>query len=418
MRTEGEHRHFTRSTARLINPVPFIGNVPTQQEQQQQQQQQHQLPEEDEEEEDQQLEHGPVDILETVYYNPRAPGSFGGVDALLRQVRGTKRKRDVLEWLEDQETYTLHKPVRKRFKRDVIVANDADEQWESDLCEMSMPDLVYNNDDVSYLLVNVDVKTKYAVVIPMEDKTAESAVEAFRKAFQIRKPAKLRTDHGKEFDNVLVRTFMKKEGVFHFFTYNPDIKASIAERFNRTLKGRIWRYMTYKKTFRYIDVLQDIVHSYNNSYHRSIKMTPEEASRPENAQVVWQNLYGHTAIANPSPVTKFKYKVGDFVRISEERDVFRKGYRQGWSKEVYVVVKQSPRNPPVYRIHQLNGEPVIGSFYEPELQKVGRPPTYEIERILKTRGEGPRAEYFVKFKNYPDYNNEWLSARNIAKLPE
>jgi Integrase core domain len=365
-----------------------------QQQQQQQQKQQQQ--------QQQQQPYGPLDAFDFHYYNPRMPGAFGGVQALQRQLKGVKTPGEVQRWLQTQPTYTLHKPVRKRFRRNVILVHSADEQFQADLADVSM--LSRWNNGVNFLLTCIDVFSKYAWVVPMRNKTAETTRAAFETIFRERKPQQLMTDSGREFENHIIYQYMQQQGVKHFFAWNPDIKASIAERFNRTLKGRVWKYLTYKQSHRYIDVLQDIVHSYNNTYHRSIKMTPTEASDPANTKQVWQNLYGKRVRHIPPSRIRFKYKLGDYVRISEERDVFRKGYKQGWSREVYRIVKCSPRDPVVYKLEDLGGEPVIGSFYEPELQKVPKPSEQEIQEALRNRRNNKRGiEYFVKFKGYPDY---------------
>jgi Chromo (CHRromatin Organisation MOdifier) domain len=349
------------------------------------------------------------------YYDPRAPHSFGGIQGLLRQLKGLKTREQVEKWLSTQPTWSLHKRVVKRFKRNAILVHGVDEQFQADLADVSM--LAKFNNGVTFWLTVIDVLSKFAWVIPMKNKTALSTIEAFDLVFSERTPLKLQTDHGKEFDNAQMREFMKLKKVLHFYTYNTEIKASIVERFNRTIKDKVWKLLTYLDTFRYIDVLQDLVHSYNNSYHRSIKMTPTQASNPENTKQVWQNLYGHL-VKKPASRIKFKYKIGDYVRISETRDVFRKGYRQGWSVEVFVVDKQSPRDPVVYRLKDSKGEDVIGSFYEIELQKVPKPQSWEIEKIIKSRGREKDLEYFVKFKNYPDYRNQWVPASDTIAKPE
>jgi hypothetical protein len=356
----------------------------------------------------QNVDYGPINIFDANYYNPRAPGSFSGVSSLQRQLKGIKTGSETREWLQSQPTYTLHKPVRKRFRRNVILVHGVDEQFQADLADVSM--LAQWNGGVHFLLTCVDVFSKYAWVVPMKNKSAETTRTAFELIFKERKPRFLMTDSGREFENHIIYQYMKQMDVHHFFAWNPDIKASIAERFNRTLKGRMWKYLTYKNTKRYIDVLPDIVHSYNNTYHRSVKMTPTEASDPSRTKEVWNNLYARRVKPGAKSVT-FKYKLGDYVRISEERDVFRKGYKQGWSREVYKVVKQSPRDPVVYKLEDLSGEPLIGSFYEPELQKVSEPQVWEVEEIFRTRRTDKRGlEYFVKFKGYPDYGNRWISA--------
>jgi hypothetical protein len=370
--------------------------------------------------------------LESLYYNPRTPGSFGGVSALYRSVRGRgqmKTKDDIRKWFESQPTYTLHKPSRIKFRRNVILVHGIDEQFQADLADMSM--LKTFNDEAVYLLTCIDVLSKYAWVIPLGSKSARSVKMAFQEIFKERKPLKLQTDLGTEFINETVRNYMKEVGVQQFFTWNPDIKASIVERFNRTIKQKLYKYMTYKDTKRYIDVLPDMVHSYNNTYHRSIKMTPTEASQPENEKRAWRNLYsgrvserelGGRRGRKKKKQIRFKYQVGDYVRLSEERKVFQKGYKQRWTEEVYRIVKQSSRDPVVYRLEDLTGEPLIGSFYELELQRVSKPESEGIDKILQDQkqqqqeeSERPRQlpkgerdlEFYVKQRGYPDYDNRF-----------
>ena len=98
----------------------------------------------------------------------------------------------------------------------------------------------------------------------------------------------------------------------HFATHNEETKASIVERFTRTLKTRMWRYFTKNQSVRYVDVLQAIMRSYNDTYHRSIGMVPSEVNST-NQETVWQRLYGHKSVGTP------KFRVGDRVRISKTK---------------------------------------------------------------------------------------------------
>ncbi len=157
---------------------------------------------------------------------------------------------------------------------------------------------------------------------------------------------------------------MKKHDVHHFTTAT-DLKASIVERFNRSLKSRIWRFLTATNSQRYIDVLQDIMQGYNSSYHRSIKMRPVDVGK-ENEVVVFQNLYGGMK-KNEHPV--FKYKVGDVIRISKVRGPFAKGYEQNYTEEFFTISACIPRDPPVYRLSDYDGDVIDGVFYKEELQK-------------------------------------------------
>src|SRR5215470_17315260 len=225
------------------------------------------------------------------YFDPEAPGSFGGVEALYRACNKEKTRGEIRDWLSDQPAYTLHKPLRFKFKRNVIMVHNINEQFQADLVDMSM--YARQNGGVHFLLTCIDVFSKYAWVIPMKNKSAKSTAQAFRQIFAEQIPSKLQTDRGKEFENSDVKTVTTELGINHFFAWNPEIKCSIVERFNRTLKNKMWRYLTHNnKTKRYIDVLPSLVKSYNNTYHRSIKMTPIQVTSV-NVKEVWNNLYGH-----------------------------------------------------------------------------------------------------------------------------
>ena len=122
----------------------------------------------------------------------------------------------------------------------------------------------------------------------------------------------MQTDAGTEFINKKTQELLKQNKIEWFQSQN-ETKAQIVERFNRTLKDRMYKYFTANNTKRWIDVLPDLVHNYNNSYHRSIKMTPVQAR--ENPVKAWENLN-----AEAMPISEPTYKPGDFERISKYRD--------------------------------------------------------------------------------------------------
>ena len=118
---------------------------------------------------------------------------------------------------------------------------------------------------MTFLLTVIDVFLKVAQCVPMKNKTAASWVAALTTTFTDDWPKTLQTDQGLEFLNKSVQALLQKYGIHHLSTHNAETKASIMERFNRTLKKRMWRYLTKHQTWRYIDVLQDSVHSYNKT---------------------------------------------------------------------------------------------------------------------------------------------------------
>ena len=175
--------------------------------------------------------------------------------------RGQRLATGHEERLSEQDAYTLHKPARHRFRRRRIVVGGSLQQWQADLVDLS--NLKNDYDGTSFFLTVIVVFTKVAWCVPLKNKSATSLVTALNSTFT--KPMTLQTDKGLEFLNRSVQALLKKYSFHHFSNHNEETKASIVERFNRTLKTRMWQYFTKHQTWRYIDVLQDFVQSYNNT---------------------------------------------------------------------------------------------------------------------------------------------------------
>lgn len=344
--------------------------------------------------------------LKRTYYDPNHPAGFGGVDAVYRAARrdGVKvGRKEILEWLRQQPTYTLHKPVRRRFRRNRVVVHGMDQQWQADLVDMSS--LSRYNRGYKYILTCIDILSKYAWAVPLKDKKGKSLTGAFEYIFKSgRVPEFLQTDKGTEFINRRFQSFLKGYGV-RFFTTQNETKASVVERFNRTLKTRMWKYFTANNTYAYVNVLPRLIHAYNHAFHRSIKATPASVNL-SNAETVRRTLYSDDVTRAQ---TAFRHNVGDTVRISMTARPFRKGYLPNWTTELFTVKERISRSPPVYKLKDYAGEELKGTFYDQELQKVVKEDdVYQVERVLDTRKKRGRTEYFVKWSGYPDKFNSWV----------
>ena len=323
-------------------------------------------------------------------------GSFGGVESL---IRGSDVK-NVKDWLKSQETYTLHKPVRRRFKRRKTYCLGVDHLWQIDLVDVSS--LSRYNDGYRYLLTCIDCFSRYAWAIPIKNKTSASIVAAFDSIIDIRKPTYLQSDKGTEFLNSAFQSYLKVNDISFYTSENDDIKCALVERYNRTLKTRMWRYFTSSNSLRYIDVLVDLVKSYNDTIHGSIKTAPSRVTIHNEAELR-RKLY------RPAVKSKPKLSVGDRVRISETRRVFKKGYLPSWTRELFKVVNVFPTTPSTYRIADYGGESIKGKFYAEELQAVKEDEVFKIERVIKTRRRLGRVEYLVRWLGYPPKFDSWVT---------
>ena len=258
------------------------------------------------------------------------------------------------------------------------------------------------NRGVKYLLAVIDILSKYGWLVPLKDKTGKSVASALKTIFKERKPEKIWVDKGKEFYNKDVKDLVE------LYSTENEEKSSVVERWIRTMKEKMWKYFTDKNTNIYIDILPSLVKDYNNTRHSSIKMTPVKASKKENELTVWRNLYPeHLEIHDINP----KFSVGDRVRISKKKKTFEKGYTTRWTEEIFTIVEVKLSRPPTYKIADLNGEEIKGSFYEPELQKTSQE-IFRIEKVIK-RG---KKKSLVKWKGYSDDFNSWVDNKDIVNI--
>src|SRR3989441_7189061 len=272
-----------------------------------------------------------MDSLKDIYYDPALPGSFGGVSALSK----ASDRKDVKEWVVSQETYTLHKPVRRKFKRRKTICVGMDHLWQVDLADLTS--LTAYNDGYKFLLTCIDCFSRFAWAVPLKNKRGVTVTEAFALLINERRPTYVQSDKGSEFLNSSFQAFLSTNGIRFYTSENDDIKCALVERFNRTLKTRMWRYFTYSSSLRYIDVLPSLVKSYNDSKHSSIKMAPSQVTV-------------HNEPELRSRTVKMKVKpslaIDDWVRISETRRVVTKGYLPSWTREVFKVVRVHSTDPP------------------------------------------------------------------------
>ena len=347
--------------------------------------------------------------LSGVYFDPTRVGSYGGVAGLRRVTR--LPEKTVKAWLSAQDTYTLHKPARRHFKRRQVIVGGMHQQWQADLVDMSKVKRV--NDGMAFLLTMIDVFSKVAWCVPMKNKPAASLVAALQSTFVDVRPQTLQTDKGTEFRNKSVQALLKRYDIHYFYTHNAETKAAVVERFNGTLKRRMWRYFTKHQTWRYIDILPDLMRSYNNARHRMIGMAPSQVNA-QNQEQVWQRLYGHDGKGVP------KLHVSDRVRVSKYKRTFEKGYEANWSEEVFTIHEVHPSDPPVYRLRDDLGEVLEGTFYELELQKVTVPfdKVYRVEAVLKRRTVGRRKEALVKWFGYSSHFNSWIDAKGLVNYKD
>ena len=253
----------------------------------------------------------------------------------------------------------------KHFKERTIYHVFKDNIWGTDLPDMQK--ITQFNKGFGFLLCVIDIFSKHASVVPLKDKKGVSNVNAFQKILDNsvelrlnRKPNKIWVDKGSESYNSSFKKWLKDNDIEKYSIHNEG-KSVVAERFIRTLKTKICKYMTSVSKNVYINKLDDIVNEYDNTYHRTIKMKPVD---------VKDNKYIDYSKEGNDKDSKFK--VDDHVSISKYKNIFAKRYTPYWSEEVFVIKKVKNTVPQTYVINDLNSEEIIGIFYEKELQKTNQ----------------------------------------------
>ena len=167
----------------------------------------------------------------------------------------------------------LHKPIIRKFNKRKVYSSFKDNIWGADLADMQL--LSKFNKGIKYILCVIDLFSKYAFAVPLKDKKRISIVNAFQIILSKskRKPNEIWVDKGSEFYNASFKKWLQDNDIIMYSTNNEG-KSVVAERFIRTLKSNIYKYMSSISKNVYIDKLNAIVNKYNNTYHTTIKMKP------------------------------------------------------------------------------------------------------------------------------------------------
>ena len=262
-------------------------------------------------------------------------------------------------------------PQITKFRRERIIPLYKDETWSADLIDKSS--LSKYNNNYKFILTVIDIFTKYAWAIPLKNKSGLSITNGLKLVLgenpqggsQPRKPEKLWVDRGSEFYNKTFKSLLKEYGTgkaasqIELYSTYSDLKAVFIERFNRTLLHIINKPMFINGDGNWVNILNDAVLTYNNNIHSTINMTPVDASNnPDKVKYTFN-------FKNIKP----KFKVGDYVRNADKRNIFSKGYTSNWNRELFKVNEVLKTQPPTYKIEDINREIIEGKYYEQELLK-------------------------------------------------
>jgi hypothetical protein len=263
-----------------------------------------------------------MEQLYELYYNLKT--GFLSAQKLYLKLNKQVPMKTIQDFLQKQQVNQQHQKPRSKPSFKSINVYSVNDQWQIDLIDFSK----YSRWNAGFIILfcEVDVFSRKEFVVAIKSKT--DTTEAMRYVFSARKPVLVQSDNGTEFLNNSFQRLLKENKVRQItFNVGDHNRQSLIERFNRTLESFISKYQESRKTNRYIDVLEDIVHNYNHSHHWGINDTPESRNQtnPKTGTIKIKALNNQIIIGNK-------------VRILREKGTFTKGYEPCYSKSIYNVV--------------------------------------------------------------------------------
>ena len=260
-------------------------------------------------------------------------------------------------WLKQTLIQNITLP-EKKFPRLKVQAYRINEIWSIDVAYMDK--LAKYNNGVKYLLVAVDVLSRFLRVEPMKTKSAADSTRAFKRMITKSIPEKIWSDKGSEFKGEF-KQFCDSKNIDIYSTHSGT-KSAFAERNIRSLKNIIYKHLEKRWSYQYIKKLHDFVDIINSRVNRVTGLAPKKVSDKDVPHLISLVSYKST-----KQLRVPKFRVGDFVRVSKENLPFKKGYKQNFTDEIFQIEKIATLNPPTYNLLDSEKGKLLGKFYQPEL---------------------------------------------------
>lgn len=361
-------------------------------------------------------------ILLKLYEDYRSPSGLSGINMLFKAAKIAHPHitlQEIKHFLAGQNSYTLHKITPRRFTRRKTIASGPKNIITCDLADMSS--ISSHNDGVRYLLIGLDVFSRYMSVKKLINKNSKTVTEHLE--LMLDEPAfkgtrKIFCDRGAEFTNNNVKQMYERKKIKFYSTHSQEIKSGLIERHIRTLKTKIYKFLTHTKSQRYIDVLNDLVSAYNSSPHRGLKgLTPLTVHfhlSPRDIRELYFRMYSYRP---PQAKQTHTLPVGQTVRVSStaRQNIFHKSHKILNTREIFRIrktdVKLGVRG---YFLEDLLKEEIQGVFYRDELIPTLLPAVFDFE-IIKTLKDKKtqKVKHLVEWVGYPSKFNSYINESDI-----
>lgn len=353
-------------------------------------------------------------LLKKIYYDENSPAGYSSKNKLFKKAKEINKNikfKHIETFFQREKIPSRFSKGKKKYTRSIFVERKFNRTWVTDLADMNI--LSRFNKQYKWFCVLQDLfSQKIITIFALKSKKSEEVAENFKKIFEKNKPEKILSDKGGEFSGKCLSVY-KQFNIKHVQTKDVTQKAATVERLISVIKTRLYRIMNVEKNWVWINKLDSVIESYNNSFHRILKMSPNKAANFENQSVVFHNTVN--AVENSrlnKKIPKFKYKLGQIVRILKDQSVFAKGFTGNYSNMLYQIYKREmkPGAVPMYLIRELlSKEEVDGAFYTEELKpvKIDFTKLPVIEKIYSIRQNNEQEEVLVKFNN--ENYKKWIN---------
>ena len=370
---------------------------------------------------DEKIDQDKIDqYLESKYYDISKPGSYMGANTFWISIKKDKQLPEgtnlsvVKAWLDKQETFNLHRQPKRNFKTEQIIVGQVNQQWDGDL--LVLTNYAKFNKGYGYIMVLIDLFSRFVFLEPLKTKGTKDVVAALKDVFEGgRIPQVLRSDQGKEWLGKGVKDYLESKKVKQYIAYGA-YHASYAERCIRVVKKKLFRHFSRNKTYEWVSILDQLADSLNATVHSVLKMAPKEVS-VKNEQEIYERVYLPIELKREKTEITYAFRVGDKVRISHDRGQFHKSYKETFTQELFVIAARLPTHPVRYRLKDLAGDLILGSFYESELQlaQVSDDTLYAIEKVIRYKVINKQKMALVKWLHYDSKFNSYIPASDIVK---
>lgn len=360
------------------------------------------------------------------FTNTRYSSAFSGATTVWRRFnedrvasgKTTVPLSKVKNALAGVKSSVSHKLPRKPKKTLRILSTSINEYWSTDTIFWSLYE-DEQSEGYPYSIGVIDHFSRYAYCRPLRTKKASEVTKAFVSIAEEAGtyPLNLVLDRGTEYKKEFLE-LMKQHNVNVIYAYGRH-KASLIERFNRTLQSRVHRWMSTKRAGDWERGLQPIVKAYNNTMHSTIGATPSSITW-RNQETLYRRYYSKYFKQMSRAPSETALKIGQRVVVELPKNLAMRSYTERWSTQEYIIAKIITSNPTTYKVKDSNDKVLKRKYYGSELQPImfgkRHSDLRDIEQLDSRRGKNNRTEILIRFLGDAAGKERWVDSSEVVNM--